>query len=37
MRWAGHVARKGETGNAYKILAGKKDSPFGRARRRWKD
>jgi hypothetical protein len=23
MRWAGHVARMGETGNAYRILVGK--------------
>jgi hypothetical protein len=23
MRWAGHVARKGETRNAYRILVGK--------------
>jgi hypothetical protein len=25
MRWAGHVARMGETRNAYRILVGKPD------------
>jgi hypothetical protein len=33
MRWAGHVARKGEMRNAYRILVGKR--PLGRPRRRW--
>jgi hypothetical protein len=37
MRWAGHLARKGEKRNAYRILVenpeGKK--PLGRPRRRW--
>jgi hypothetical protein len=37
MRWAGHVARMGETRNAYKILARKPEGkrPLGRPRRRW--
>jgi superfamily II DNA/RNA helicase len=34
MRWAGHVARKGEKGNAYGLLVGK---PEGRPRRMWVD
>jgi hypothetical protein len=39
MRWAGHVARMGETRNAYSILVGKPEgkSPLGRPRRRWED
>jgi hypothetical protein len=39
MRWAGHVARMGETRNAYGILVGKPERkrPLGRARRRWVD
>jgi hypothetical protein len=39
IRWAGHVARTGETGNAYKMLLGKLERKglFGRPRRRWKD
>jgi hypothetical protein len=39
MRWAGHVARIGETRNAYRILLGKaeKKRPLGRPRRRWVD
>jgi hypothetical protein len=39
MRWAGHVARMGETRNAYRILAGKAEGkrPLGRPRRRWAD
>jgi hypothetical protein len=39
MRWAGHVARMGETRNAYRILAGKPEGkrPLGRLRRRWVD
>jgi hypothetical protein len=38
MRWAGHVARIGET-NAYRILVGKPEGkrPLGRPRRRWVD
>jgi hypothetical protein len=37
MRWAGHVARKGEKRNAYRILVVKPDGkrPLGRPRRRW--
>jgi hypothetical protein len=39
MRWAGHVARIGETRNAYRILVGKPEGkrPVGRPRRRWVD
>jgi hypothetical protein len=39
MRWAGHVARIGETRNAYRILVGKPEGkrPPGRPRRRWLD
>jgi hypothetical protein len=33
MRWPGHVARKEEKKNTYKILVGKR--PLGRPRRRW--
>jgi hypothetical protein len=34
MRWVGHVARTGETRNAYRILVGKpeKKRPLGRSR-----
>jgi hypothetical protein len=37
MRWAGHVARMGETKNAYRILVGKPEGKraLGRPRRRW--
>jgi hypothetical protein len=37
MRWAGHVARMGEKGNAYRILVGKPEGkrPLGRPIRRW--
>jgi hypothetical protein len=37
MRWAGHVARMGETRDAYRILVGKPKGkrPLGRPRRRW--
>jgi hypothetical protein len=36
MRWAGHVARMGETRNAYRKLMGKPEGkrPLGRPRRR---
>jgi hypothetical protein len=36
MKWAGHVARMGETRNAYRILVGKPEGkrPLGRPRRR---
>jgi hypothetical protein len=39
MRWAGHVARRGETRNAYRILVGKPEGkrPLGRPRHRWVD
>jgi hypothetical protein len=39
MRWAGHVARMGETRNVYRILVGKPEGkrPLGRPRRRWVD
>jgi hypothetical protein len=39
MRWAGHVARKGEKRNACRILVGKPEGkrPLGRTRRRWVD
>jgi hypothetical protein len=39
MIWAGHVARMGETRNAYRILVGKPEGkrPLGRPRRRWVD
>jgi hypothetical protein len=39
MRWAGHVARMGWKGNAYRILVGKPEGkrPLGRPRRRWVD
>jgi hypothetical protein len=39
IRWAGHVARMGETRNAYRILVGKPEEkrPLGRPRHRWVD
>jgi hypothetical protein len=39
MRWAVHVARMGETRNAYRILVGKPEErrPLGRPRRRCMD
>ncbi|KAJ4426305.1 hypothetical protein ANN_27119 [Periplaneta americana] len=39
LRWAGHVARMGESRNAYRVLVGRPEGkiPFGRTRRRWKD
>jgi hypothetical protein len=39
MRWAGHVARRGEKRNAYRILVGNPEGkrPLGRPRRRWED
>jgi hypothetical protein len=38
-RWAGHVARMGERGGAYRALVGKPEGgrPLGRPRRRWED
>ncbi|KAJ4431549.1 hypothetical protein ANN_20148 [Periplaneta americana] len=35
LRWAGHVARMGESRNAYRVLVGRR--PLGRPRRRWED
>jgi hypothetical protein len=37
MRWAGHVARKGDKRNAYRILVGNPEEkrPLGRPRCRW--
>jgi hypothetical protein len=37
MRWAGHAARMGEKGNAYRILVGKPEgkSPLGGPMRSW--
>ena len=39
MRWARHVARKGEGRDVYRILVGKPKGkrPLGRPRRRWED
>jgi hypothetical protein len=39
MRWAGHVARKGEERKVYKVLVGKPEGkrPLGRPRRKWED
>jgi hypothetical protein len=39
MRWAGHVARMGEKGNAYRIMVGTPGGkrPLGIPRRRWED
>jgi hypothetical protein len=39
MRWAGHVARRLEKGNAYRILVGKPEGKrqLGRPRRKWLD
>jgi hypothetical protein len=39
MRWAGHVARRGEKRNAYRMLVGKTEvkRPLGRPRHRWVD
>ncbi|KAJ4427062.1 hypothetical protein ANN_26861 [Periplaneta americana] len=38
-RWAGHVARMGESRNAYRVLVGRpvRRRPLGRPRRRWED
>ncbi|KAJ4444056.1 hypothetical protein ANN_05845 [Periplaneta americana] len=37
LRWAGHVARMGESRNAYRVLVGRPEGkrPLGRPRRRW--
>jgi hypothetical protein len=39
MRWAGHVARRAEKRNGYRLLVGKPEGkrPLGRPRRRWVD
>jgi transcription termination factor 2 len=39
MRWAGHVARMEERGNAYRTLVGEPEGkrPLGRPRHRWVD
>src|SRR5215470_10217895 len=39
MRWAEHVARRGEGRGAYRILVGRPEGrrPLGRPRRRWED
>jgi hypothetical protein len=37
MKWTGHIERKREQRNAYRILVGKPEGkrPLGRPRRRW--
>jgi len=39
MRWAGHVARMGESKGVYRVLVGKPEGkrPLGRPRPRWED
>ena len=39
LRWAGHVARMGQSRNAYRVLVGKPEGkrPLWRPRRRWED
>ncbi|KAJ4443789.1 hypothetical protein ANN_05567 [Periplaneta americana] len=39
LRWAGHVARMGESRNAYTVLVGRPEgkTPLGRPRRKWED
>ena len=39
MRWAGHVARMGESRGVYRVLVGKPEGkrPLGRHSRRWED
>jgi hypothetical protein len=39
IRWAGHVARKGEERGLHRVLGGKPEGkkPLGRPRRRWED
>ncbi|KAJ4450606.1 hypothetical protein ANN_02032 [Periplaneta americana] len=39
LRYAGHVARMGESRNAYRVLVGRPEgkNPLGRPRRRWED
>jgi hypothetical protein len=39
VRWAGHVARRGEGRGVYKVVVGKRERKrlLGRPRRRWED
>ncbi|KAJ4444348.1 hypothetical protein ANN_06140 [Periplaneta americana] len=39
LRWAGHVARMGESRSAYRVLVGRPEGkrPLGRPRHRWED
>jgi len=39
MRWAEHVARRGEGRGLYRVLVGKPEGrrPLGRPKRRWED
>jgi hypothetical protein len=39
LRWAGHVARKGERKGEYRVMMGKPEerTPLGRPRHRWED
>ncbi|KAJ4444572.1 hypothetical protein ANN_06367 [Periplaneta americana] len=39
LRWTGHVARMGESRNAYRVLVGRPEGkrPLGRPRRRWEN
>ncbi|KAJ4447071.1 hypothetical protein ANN_09060 [Periplaneta americana] len=39
LRWTGHVARMGESRNAYRVLVGRPEGkrPLGSSRRRWED
>ncbi|KAJ4440626.1 hypothetical protein ANN_08773 [Periplaneta americana] len=39
LKWAGYVARMGESRNAYRVLVGRPEGkrPLGRSRRRWED
>ena len=39
LRWAGHVARMGQSRNAHRVLVEKPEGkrPLGRPRRRWED
>ncbi|KAJ4439201.1 hypothetical protein ANN_07318 [Periplaneta americana] len=39
LKWVGHIARMGESRNAYRVLVGRPEGkrPLGRPRRRWED
>jgi hypothetical protein len=39
MRWAGHLARRGDGRGVYRVLVGRPEGkrPLGRPRRRWED